>query len=423
MPSALACRTGLQSSPRCADAPRTRGENASRDGENERRALMTLTRREEQKKSPRVLLFSGRNIFEREVWRCSFQEFERIVQEIDAVELVAPVPHRWYAQGKRAALRIGQHLKLPFNPGIPSIELDRDYDLFFAVVEKPSELLHLKAVKGWRERCKTSICWLTEFYVRQMPIYKSALEVLAEFDHVIFMFNTSESFKKVINGQSHYLAAGVDTLRFCPYPDPPQRCIDVLSIGRRSKVTHRALLNLAREHRMFYVYDTINDLHAYNLDEHRSLMTNMAKRSRYFIVNPGKINDPAETGGQSEFGYRYFEAAAPGTIMLGERPKNNKEFDRIFHWQDAVIDVPFDYAEIGAVIHELDGQPERQMNIRRTNITQCLLHHDWVHRWEAILQIAGMEALPVAAQRKRVVKDLSTRVQDALDEPQEPEKR
>jgi len=50
------------------------------------------------------------------------------------------------------------------------------------------------------------------------------------------------------------------------------------------------------------------------------MMANMAKRRRYFIVSPGKFDRPSETGGQSEFGYRHFEAAAPGAIMLGMRP-------------------------------------------------------------------------------------------------------
>jgi hypothetical protein len=57
-------------------------------------------------------------------------------------------------------------------------------------------------------------------------------------------------------------------------------------------------------------------------------------------VSPGSFDRPEETGGQSEFGYRYFEAAAPGTIMIGMRPANNKEFDKIFTWKDAVIEVP-----------------------------------------------------------------------------------
>ena len=361
---------------------------------------------------PRVLFFSHRNIFEQEVWRCPFQEFERIVQDIDSVELLAPKPKNWYRNGKRAALKVGEYLKVPFNPGIPSMTVDRDYDMFFTVCEKASELLHLKALKGWRDRCKTTVCWLPEFYVKDIPVYKSCVEVLAEFDYVIFMFNVNEPFKKVIKGHGQYLPAGVDTLRFCPYPNPPTRSIDVLSIGRRAPATHQALMRMAREDGKFYVYDTINDLRAYNLDEHRLMVANMAKRSRYFIVSPGKFDTPKETGGQSEFGYRYFEAAAPGTIMIGMRAANNQEFDKIFNWKDAVIEVPFTTDEIVSTIRELDKQPERQAQIRQTNITQCLQHHDWVYRWESVLGIVGMQPLPMLQRRKQALKDLAATVEE-----------
>ena len=367
----------------------------------------------EQRAKPRVLLFSHRNIFEREVWRCSLQEFERIIQDIDSVDLLAPKPKNWYREGKRAALKLGEFVNLPLNPGIPTINVDREYDMFFTICEKASELLHLKALKGWRDRCKTTVCWLPEFYVKDIPVYKSCVEVLAQFDHVIFMFNVNEPFRKVIKGQGQYLPAGVDTLRFCPYPDPPTRCIDVLSIGRRAQVTHKALMRMAREDGKFYVYDTIDDLKAYDLDEHRLMISNMAKRSRYLIVSPGKFDTPEETGGQSEFGYRYFEAAAPGTIMIGMRAANNKEFDKIFNWKDAVIEVPFTSDEIVSVIRELDKQPERQAQIRQQNITQCLLHHDWVYRWEAVLSIAGMQPLSMLLKRKRALKDLADKVEEA----------
>jgi hypothetical protein len=55
---------------------------------------------------------------------------------------------------------------------------------------------------------------------------------------------------------------------------------------------------------------------------------------------------PEETGGQSEFSCRYFEAAAPGIIIIGMRPAKNKEFDKIFNRRDAVIEVPFTSDEI-----------------------------------------------------------------------------
>ena len=135
----------------------------------------------------------------------------------------------------------------------------------------------------------------------------------------------------------------------------------------------------------------------------------MAKRSRYFIVNPGKVNLPEETGGQSEFGYRYFEGAAPGTIMIGEIP-NNTEFKRIFCWEDAVIHLPFGSDEIGTVITKLDRQPERQMRIRRNNIIHSLLHHDWAYRWETVLQMAGLAPLPMLVKRNKRLKEVAAMV-------------
>lgn len=349
--------------------------------------------------TPRILLFSERNIYEQEVWRCSFYEFERILEQIDSVQTVAPAPHKWYRQGKRLALRAGEYFATALNPGIPEIRLNRQYDIFFAICEKPSELLNVNAVKGWKDHCKTSVCWLPEFYVKDMPLFKSCLGILAQFDHVIFMFAASDPFRKMLKGQCYYLPAGIDALRFCPHPNPPARSIDVLSIGRRSEATHNALLALAEADGLFYVYDTIADLHAHDLAQHRSLMAHMAKRSRYFIVNPGKVNAPEETGGLSEFGYRYFEGAAPGTIMIGDRPRN-EEFGKIFNWDDAVVHLPFGSERVGDVIKELDRQPMRQKQIRTTNVMKALLHHDWAYRWEFILQKAGLEMLPQLAKRK-----------------------
>lgn len=364
--------------------------------------------------SPRVLLFSERNIHEHEVWRCAFHEFEELLQSIESVDLVAPYPRAWYKNGKRVALRLGRHFTSPINPGIAAPALTKEYDLFFAVCEKPSELLNVNALHSWRDHCRTSFCLITEFYAHEIPISQSCMEVLSRFDHVLFMFNTNQPFQKLIGGKGTYFPAGIDAIQFCPYPSPPPRFIDVLSIGRRSEETHQALLKLVRDENLFYIYDTINDLHAYNLEQHRQLVANMARRTKYFIVNPGKINLPQETGGQSEFGYRYFEGAAPGTVMIGETPKN-EEFSKIFHWEDAVVHLPFGSDQIGTVIRELDEHPERQARIRRTNIVESLLHHDWVYRWEAVLRMADLSPLPQLQARKERLRELTAMVQEEMD--------
>lgn len=362
---------------------------------------------QEQQHRSRILLFSNRNIFDPLVWRCSFQEFEKLIEECDDVDVLAPKPTRWYPKGRRLAARVGEFAPLPINPGIPRITIDRDYDMFFTICERVSELLHLQAIRGMKDRCKKSICFIMEFYIKDIPVYKSCLEVLSQFDHVVFMFVANEPFKKYLHGQSSFLPAGIDTLKFSPYPNPPARSIDVLSIGRRAPATHQALLRMAKEEGKFYVYDTIDSLRAYSLEEHRGLMANMTKRSRYFIVSPGKFDKPEETGGLSEFGNRYVEAAAPGCIMLGMRPSNNPEFEKIFHWPDAVIEASFASDEIVSIIRELDRDPERQARIRHMNMTQCLLHHDWAYRWESFLQIAGLEPLPALLERKKALQDLA----------------
>ena len=367
-----------------------------------------------QRKESRVLLFSHKNIYDQDVWRCPFREFERIIQEVDSVDVIAPKSLPSYPRRKSIAMRLGEIAPIPINPGIPEIRIEKEYDLFITVCEKVSELLHIKAINNLREKCRKTVCWIPEFYFKDIPVYKSCIEVLKEFDYVIFMFVANQPFKAILKNKNQYLPAGIDTLNFCPYPNPPERSIDILSIGRRAQPTHQALLRMAREEGKFYVYDTINALNAYELEEHRSMVANLAKRSRYFIVSPGKFDRPEETGGVSEFGYRYFEAGAAGTLMIGMRPFNNAEFDKIFTWPDAVIEVSFDSDAIVSAIHELDKEPERQEIVRLRNITECLLHHDWAYRWESVLDWVEMPRLPMLEERKHILHERSRQVGDTF---------
>lgn len=355
----------------------------------------------------RILLYSHRNIYEQEVWRAAYREFEAVIQAVDTVDLIAPGRAKWFQARRNNALRIGKLCQLALNPGVQQVSLDQQYELMFVVCEKPSELLNLTAIEGWKDRCKTSICWLTEFYEKDIPAYQSALNVLAGFDHVVLSTIGNRKFKEMFPGKVSYLPPAVDAIKFCPYPSRAKRFIDVLSIGRRSEKTHAALLKMTTDTGRFYVFDTIKDLGAYDVEEHRFMFASMAKRSRYFIVNPGKIDRPEETGGQSEFGQRYFEGLGAGAILLGDRPKNNPEFNAIFNWKDAVVHVPFGAEDIVSIIHNLDKDPERQAVIRRENIRQALLFHDWGYRWASLLKLAGLEPTARFAERMNQLEGLA----------------
>jgi hypothetical protein len=123
------------------------------------------------------------------------------------------------------------------------------------------------------------------------------------------------------------------------------------------------------------------------------------KRSRYFIANRGRANEPETTLGQDEISSRFYEGAAAGAVMLGAAPRT-EEFQEQFCWRDALLPLPFDAPEIGRVLDELDRDPERIERIRRDNVANAALRHDWVHRLRRVFDTLGLPATPAMLLRE-----------------------
>ena len=355
----------------------------------------------------RICMFSQRQLG-RIVSRCGHFEFEDVICEIEHVDMFTPEPRRSFKFGRKVANQLSRHASIIcFNPGVKQIRLDKNYDLFFAIFEFPMDLLTLQSIKGWKENCKTSICWVDDLWIRSIGNLKGHLKILSQFDYVLLNCSASvPHVQKIIERPCSYIAPGVDSDRFCPYPNPPIRCVDVYSMGRKSLVTHRSLLELAEQGKIFYIYDTSGKMETFYPQQHRSLIANIAKRSRYFWANIAKINAQSETHGQIEVGFRFFEGAASGTVMLGE-PPNNDAFKENFDWPDAVIRVPYDAKNIAEILADLDSQPERIREIRKNSVVQSLLRHDWVYRWRAILDMVGLEPRPALIAREERLKKLA----------------
>jgi len=355
---------------------------------------------------PRILIFSQRNHRSIMPYRCPHFEFEDVVSEIDSVELLAP---RLDLSNlcNTVARKIAYHTPLVLNPGIEKTSLNGTYDLFFAIFGSPTDLIRVACVRNWRTKCERAVCLIDELWVAEMSGYSNFLRILDKFDLVMLYYSqTVEPLSKKIGRKCAFLPPGVDAIRFCPYPNPPQRSIDVCSIGRRSEITHRNLLKMAADKRLFYLHDSIAANQVLDAMEHRILVANIAKRSRYFIVNPGLFDRPDIRGDQIEIGNRYFEGAASGTLMLGERP-NNAVFEKLFDWPDAVIHFPYNCADVGDVIGAIEADPERQDRIRRRNVKEALMRHDWAYRWETILQAVGLEPITAMHDRKEILGNLA----------------
>lgn len=349
---------------------------------------------------PRVLIFSLRNIFGKALFRCPHFEFEDIISEIDSAELFAPKIDALSDRRSSFAIRLAYHAPILLNPGIKKISPNRHYDIFFTICGYPQDLIMFNALGNLRDICKTSVCLLDELWVKEIAMQRHFLRILAKFDVVLLYYSqTVKPLGEIIGRRCEYLPPGVDSILFCPDPDPPERVVDVYSMGRRSEITHQKLMEMARTDGLFYLHDSIGGSQAIDSKQHRALFANIAKRTRYFIVNPGKIDEPKKTGGQIEVSNRYFEGAASGTVMVGERP-NNEAFEELFDWPEAVTRLPYDSRDIDAIIRDLDADPERQERIRRAGVIQALTRHDWVYRWEAILNTVGLEPLQRLQERR-----------------------
>lgn len=347
----------------------------------------------------RVLIFSQRNLAMVQPFRCAHFEFEDVIAEVDAADILAPRLNPG-TRRYRAARQLAYHSPVALNPGIREVDIRKGYDLFLAICGDPIDLLWINSLGPWRENCKKAVCLIDELWITLMRSNRQYLEMLRKFDHVVLYYSQSvEPLNERIGPRAFYLPPAVDTIRFCPYPEAPERVVDVYSIGRRSAASHRELMKMAETESFHYIYDTTSADRVLDPAEHRKLYANILKRSRYFMVNPALIDRPDIRGSQIEIGYRYFDGIAAGAILVGERPVNGV-FKSLFDWPDSLMDLPYSSPEIGAVMRRLDERPDEQEHLRQQNVRQALQRHDWAHRWEAILERAGLDPLPGLAARK-----------------------
>ena len=144
------------------------------------------------------------------------------------------------------------------------------------------------------------------------------------------------------------------------------------------------------------------------------LLAGLFQRSRYNITNYAKFNSTEETGGTQEIGYRFFEGAAAGTVMIG-MPPAGEAFPRYFDWEDPIIKVDLLGTDVVEAIAELDAQPERLESISRRNVANCLLKHDWSYRWRDMLATFNLEPSPKIVQREKYLKELAQSILAEID--------
>jgi hypothetical protein len=282
------------------------------------------------------------------------------------------------------------------NPGLAPVRLAKTYDVFIAYCPAVRDLLHVNAIRNWRDRCRTSVCILDEIWAAEARRSRHYLRLLTEFDHVVVGLEGSAGIVGELIGRAcHFLPAAVDALRFSPYPAPPPRVVDVYSFGRRREAVHDGLRTLAAERGLFYVHETLEGGGSPVRDyrQHRDQIAAIAKRSRCIVVAPAKFDRPDERGAQNEVANRYYEASAAGAVMIGEAP-DCESYRRLFDWPEAVVDLDPGGSDAAEVVGSLLRQPDRLRKLGGRNAEQALRRHDWVYRWLEVFRIAGLAPTP-----------------------------
>ena len=363
-------------------------------------------------KSPRILVVSVRG-FRFQAANCCIYELEDLLLDLESAQLYTPVPDRKFDLARkiyRGTKYVSGSDKIALNVARfrPELVLEREYDLLFAVLDNPWQFHLLESIAGWREKCRHTACFITEMWQPELQNPRLFKEPWSNFDHVFLgVTQCVADLNKLIEPPVTYVPPAVDTLRFAPYPDPPERSIDVSYVGRRSPDIHHALLERAAKDNFFYYHDTIKGkLEIANPREHRILLANLFQRSRYNITNYAKFNSTEETGGTQEIGYRFFEGAAAGTVMIGVPPAG-EAFPRYFDWEQPIVKVELSGKAVVEAIAELDKQPEQLFRMSRRNVANCLLKHDWSYRWRDMLAVFKLEPSAAVVQREKYLHQLA----------------
>lgn len=363
-------------------------------------------------KEPRILIVSMRG-FQSEAFRSAEYEFEDVINTFDYADLLSPayVPSFKSEVKKKVANYAGLALNQSklLRSGCEELVVEKEYDLIFFICQHFWDLTCINVIKGWREKCKKAVLWIDEIWAKELENHKTGLclKLAKDFDYIFTTQSQSvNAISQLVKRPCYSLPYAVDAVKFCPYPQVPQRHIDVYSVGRRSPMMHKSLLKLTKRDNFLYLYDTLKGLEMRNYREHRTLYSNLIKRSRYFIANKAKFDSGNQIGSQQELGSRFFEGAAGGAVMIGIPPVC-EAYTKYFDWNDAVIELPNVTTDIADIITQLDAQPERLRKIRKDNMINSLLRHDWVYRWEEILSKVGLENTPEMLIRKTYLKNLA----------------
>jgi hypothetical protein len=152
-----------------------------------------------------------------------------------------------------------------------------------------------------------------------------------------------------------------------------ERDIYAFWMGRRHEPLHEALRAHCDARGLVYRYSMSR-----NDPETVTELNEVMSRSRYFVVTPPDVDNPARTGRFSPFTTRYLEGPAAGSRLLGVIPGDRAEYDELLP-AAAMVEVAPDGSDLEEVLARADADPDAER--RRIEVRDLVCReHGWDRR-------------------------------------------
>jgi hypothetical protein len=312
-------------------------------------------------------------------------------------------------QGRMAdLLRNRYRLRTELSSRLPSVHMVQPYmlprpsqrfDLGVIVVNDLQQLGVLGSIPGWRQLADRFVAIVVEVWPNWLEAAKPALEqVASQFAGVFTTIESSVAGLGAMSGApTHFLPPGTDTLFVTPPSSALGRYISVSNRGRRDAAQHRGLSRWAASTDHVYEFDTGSLSGVEDHAVHRQHYLEQCARSRVYITNFARFDQPAIRGQSEELGLRYFEGLASGCVLAGQHPRDDR-VHRLLGDEAQIFDFPLGGGDVPADLLALIGDDSAATGACQTNRALALRQHDVLHRWDVI---AGILELPVTEGGER----------------------
>lgn len=351
--------------------------------------------------APSFLVISYRGL-ERAPWYCHPVEVEDVLCDMlqaDRIDFVAQenriadaVRHR----GRVRAVVSKVPSMAPYALPLP----ERHYDVAIVVVNNLDQIGLLELIDGWRGCADVMVAIVSECWPAWLDANRRIIrEQLSQFDRAWFLVSCLvDDIAKESGIDVSYLPCGIDTLAVTAPRPSAERRFEVTSRGRRDAAQHEALRAFARSSGGFYDFDTNAAGRVASHAEHRHHYMDICSRSRAFVCNYARFDQPEVCGPAREFGLRYFEALAAGTVPIGQHPPEELRGE-ILGEGVHLLDLPLGAQEIDDALARQLTDHETLTRMGLDNRRIALQRHDVVHRWTTIAAALGLPPTPGVERR------------------------